>query len=51
MNGHSFYVCRVDQNGEGMRPGYNLAPDWSHVCTVPWGGKEVSSRQYDCLCE
>jgi hypothetical protein len=51
MNGNPFSICRADQNGEGMRPGYNLAPDWSRVCVVPWGGKEVSSTRYDCLCE
>ena len=51
VNGNPFSVCRADQNGEGMRPGYNLAPDWSRVCVVPWGGKEVSSTRYDCLCE
>lgn len=50
-NGNSYFVCRTNANGEGLRPGYNLQPDWSNRCTVGLGGKEVAGESYDCLCE
>ncbi|WP_172970513.1 hypothetical protein [Microcystis aeruginosa] len=50
-NGNEFYVCSTNVGGEGLRPGYNLLPNWSTTCTVGFGGKEVSSTNYNCLCQ
>lgn len=50
-NTNPYFVCRTNVSGEGDRPGYNLQPNWSNICTVGWGGKEISNQNYDCLCE
>lgn len=50
-NGNEFYVCSANAGGEGFRPGYNLLPNWSTTCTVGFGGKEISSPRYNCLCQ
>jgi hypothetical protein len=48
---NNYYVCSANQSGEGSRPGYNLKPNWSSVCVVGYGGKEVQARSYSCACE
>lgn len=50
-NGYPFYVCAANVKGEGYRAGYNLQPEWADVCVVGWGSKELSVRQYKCLCK
>lgn len=49
-NGKAFSVCRADAGGEGVRPGYNLSPDWANACYVAWGGREQPVPRYECLC-
>lgn len=44
-----FYVCAADK--DGWRAGYNLEPNWSKVCMVGFGGKEVAMKEYVCACE
>ncbi len=51
QNGNNFYVCATNAENEGFRAGYNLAPIWSAICVVGWGGKEKSYNSYRCLCE
>lgn len=50
-NGRYFYVCSANAEREGPRPGYNLEPHWSKVCTVSWQGKEKAFPIYKCLCQ
>ena len=50
-NGNEFYVCSADAGGAGLRPGFNLLPNWSTTCTVGLGGKERSFSNYYCLCQ
>ena len=50
QNGNKFYVCAGNANGQGFIVGYNLSPTWSTSCTIGWGGKEVSEKNYYCLC-
>jgi len=50
-NGRPFYLCVSDAAGEGARAGYNLEPDWSNGCWIGYGGKEVASRPFKCLCQ
>lgn len=50
-NGRPYTICAADIAKEGFRPGYNLEPSWSKGCFVAWGGKEVASPDYGCLCE
>lgn len=50
-NGQPYYICAANANGEGMRPGYNLEPEWSNACVVGWGGKEEKIPGYACLCD
>lgn len=45
-----FYVCALNAGGEGYRAGYNLPASGVNTCTVGWGGKEINSNQYACLC-
>ena len=50
--GAHLWICVANTaNNEGERAGYNLAPDRANVCTVGWGGQEVSIGQYKCLCK
>jgi hypothetical protein len=49
-NNNPYHVCRANAEGEGERAGYNLEPDWSHTCTVEWGGQEKAITPYDCRC-
>lgn len=51
-SGKPFYVCRGSASAQdGVRPGWNLMPDWSNACFVPYGNKDTSVSTYDCLCE
>jgi hypothetical protein len=50
-NGQPFFLCASDIASEGSRAGYNLEPDWSDACWVGYGGKEVASRPFKCLCQ
>ncbi|MFK8250235.1 hypothetical protein [Ancylobacter terrae] len=43
-----FYICSANYNG--YRPGYNLRPSWSNACYIPYGGKEVAAKNYQCGC-
>lgn len=43
-----FYICSANYNG--FRPGYNLQPNWSKACFIPYGGKEVAAKNYLCAC-
>jgi hypothetical protein len=50
-NGNEFYICATNAGGEGLRPGYNLLPNWATTCTVGLGGQEKSYSQYYCQCQ
>ncbi|MGQ3355045.1 MAG: hypothetical protein ACT6XY_22665 [Phreatobacter sp.] len=53
-NRQMFNICAANTAGEGLRPGFNLRPNWSNVCVTAWGpgtGQARSERQYECLCE
>jgi hypothetical protein len=49
-NGESFFICAANHGGAGFRAGYNLRPSWADACIVGYGGQEVFSRPYFCLC-
>jgi hypothetical protein len=49
LNGQRFYICRADA-GDGLRPGYNMKPNWSSSCWVAHGGQEKAINPYQCLC-
>lgn len=49
--GPPYFVCRGNGGAAaGLRPGYNLRPNWASACTVGFGGREVSFP-HDCLCQ
>jgi hypothetical protein len=50
-NKNPFFVCVADAKDEGLRPGYNLMPDYGDRCTVGWGGRELGDAPYQCLCQ
>jgi len=51
-NGKPFYVCRAkENNAQGPRPGFNLAPSWDTACTITVGSGPADVTPYDCLCE
>jgi hypothetical protein len=45
------YVCAADAKLDGLRPGYNVMPDYADRCSVAWGGKELGMAPYKCLCQ
>ncbi|QSZ41890.1 hypothetical protein GJV85_07155 [Sulfurimonas aquatica] len=49
-NGNALSICRSNENYEGNRAGFNLAPDSDKSCSVAFNGKEVLNSQYECLC-
>jgi hypothetical protein len=53
-NNQPFYVCRTNENNEGLRPGYNLQTtsqaSSASTCVVGWAQKAVAGQTYDCLC-
>jgi hypothetical protein len=49
-NGHPFYICVANAQGEGNRAGYNLRDDWDEDCVVGYGGRERRIKHYQCLC-
>ena len=51
VNGSPFFVCRANADNAGLRPGWNLPPDYATTCSVASSNQEQRIPQYDCLCE
>jgi hypothetical protein len=50
LHGRTFYVCRANAGEQGLRPGYNLRPNWAAACWVGHDGKEKWYSDFACLC-
>jgi hypothetical protein len=51
--GFPYFVCRMNAQPAGTRPGYQVQTDPrvpASTCTVGWEGKEETSDKYECLC-